>query len=370
MAGLVMPKFGNIKSDKLSTQSSPSLNIVYPSIPESPVVLNIVKPPSNIIHSSTLNVVDPLSLVLPNLAKSDTSKSIDQLIPREPIIQTKLPNYALTTNCILPSRPATSRPIKHLTPDIPLRPSTSRPCRSSLLVLPSCSKSSEIFEEEDEDDDDNISDGRNPWIPISEERSDYIRITGLTPLGNIISVPTSNQRIENRKLDVLLNDNNDVEPDPILKATILLDCTKSTDRDYHYVSNKMKRITQNIINLQKQYTNKLLSCPSVKGKVTSTKFKQYLSIYENNQVFYQDKLDDKTMTLDNIKIALTNLEHWFMAIIEPKPPRDEIDMWREREKSKITTKRSPYCDPELYEYITPASDELINYISEQHIKYL
>jgi len=218
----------------------------------------------------------------------------------------------------------------------------------------------------------------NPWIVINMEKKREIKITAITPIGTIAMVPTTDIRPEtprrnlpvtpnrNLKLKVIDDETGDVKIDALLKATIYLDLTKPEDKDYNYVANKMRSITNNTISLQKQYSNELQELPKIYGKVTHKTFEKALSVYENNQVFYQDKIDDKTLDINVIKERLTELEHWFMCVIEPVPTmknEEEIKEWKEREKFKINRGISSYCDPELYTYITPAGDEIKAFIS-------
>lgn len=73
------------------------------------------------------------------------------------------------------------------------------------------------------------------------------------------------------------------------------------------------------------------------GKVSDQAFEEALSVYENNQVFYQDTIDDKSLDIPTIKQRLTELEHWFMCIIEPFHGGDteEKEAWQQRERFKI-----------------------------------
>lgn len=215
----------------------------------------------------------------------------------------------------------------------------------------------------------------NPWLYFNPDASSEIKIVGQTPIGTIAAVPTSSNRPTTPKrlirpkqyMTLRIVDQNgfDINNDPILDATIYLDCTRTEDQKYDHVSNKMKSITHNILSLQKQYTNQLKPLINISGVVSIENFEIALAIYENNQVFYQDCLDNSSLNIDDIKIQLTNLEHWFMAIIEPKPKLIiEIDEWRKRELFKLTNGYSSYCDPLLLSYISPPSNELKQFIAK------
>src|SRR5690606_8472358 len=116
----------------------------------------------------------------------------------------------------------------------------------------------------------------------------------------------------------------------------------------------MRSISEGTMNLQKQYVNYLRDIPVIRGTVSQDKFDDLLSIYENNQVYYQDKIEDKTMSHEEIAVKLTELEHWFLTITEPRPKDPEdIPSWKERNIFKQEKRISMYCDPELHSYITP-----------------
>jgi hypothetical protein len=112
----------------------------------------------------------------------------------------------------------------------------------------------------------------------------------------------------------------------------------------------MRAIAANTMTLQKQYCTVLRPLINVGGKVSVTVFEEALSIYENNQVYYQDRIDDHSISIDAIKAGLTELERWFANIPEPKPV-DDVEAWREREIQRQTKGLTAYCDPELHKYI-------------------
>lgn len=215
--------------------------------------------------------------------------------------------------------------------------------------------------------------GENPWLPPKVEGDTDIKITAITPIGTIAMVPTCDKRppptprrppptpTRHLTLRVIDKTTGNTYIDPILTTTIYLDCTKPEDQDYNHVAQRMRTIANTIatnnMTLEKQYFTVLRPLINVSGRVTAAVFEEALSIYENNQVYYQDRIDDKTLTMDAIKTELTALEHWFAHIIEPKAI-DDVEAWRERELIKITKGHTAYCDPELYQYIQPLSDTI------------
>lgn len=246
----------------------------------------------------------------------------------------------------------------------------------------------------------------DPWLPIKVEGFNDVKIASITPIGTISLVPTCNNRPQNnRKIpmspniiksfkqsnnNILINCNkinlNVIEPnynikpltlnilnkdnngnkitDPLLTTAIYLD--RTDDRGYKYVADHMKKLSENTLQASMKYSTQLKGLLNVKGKVTDTIFEQALSIYENNQVFYQDRIDDGLIPLEQIKYDLTNLEIWFCQIIEPIS-KDDINSWKERESMKLLKGISSYCDPELYKYITPLSFEIKNIIKSYNI---
>jgi len=231
--------------------------------------------------------------------------------------------------------------------------------------------------------------GENPWYITPAENSGEIKIAAITPIGTIAMVPTIDKRPPTPRLVKLSSDyhtnttrlpptpgkhltlmvvdevTGQIKEDPLFTATIYLDCTKPEDRDYNYVALKMRSITQNTISLQKQYINELRPLVDASGCVSHSAFDRLLSIYENNQVYYQDRIDDNGLDIPTIKARLTELEHWFMCIIEPKS-EDDVASWQIREKSKLTKGVSPYCDTELYPYIGHVPINVQEFIARIH----
>lgn len=226
-----------------------------------------------------------------------------------------------------------------------------------------------------------LAPGENPWLPPKVDGSSDIKIAAITPIGTIAMVPTCDKRAPvtprrlpptpNRHLTLRVVDENTGETkiDPLLTTTIYLDCTRPEDQDYNHVAQHMRDITVTTTTLQKQYSNTLRLLTNVTGRVSQRIFDDALSIYENNQVYYQDLIDDKTVDIQVIRDGLTTLEHWFASIIEPKAT-DDLAAWRERESLKLTKGITAYCDPELYQYIQPLPDNIRLQIRQYHIGLL
>ena len=86
----------------------------------------------------------------------------------------------------------------------------------------------------------------------------------------------------------------------------------------------------------------------LKGMVNLTQFNQALAVYENNQVYYQECIDDGSITTAAITEGLVALERWFAAIIEPDACDNGADHRTFLQKKGVTA----HCDPELYPYLT------------------
>lgn len=144
-----------------------------------------------------------------------------------------------------------------------------------------------------------------------EKKSDTfdIIVTGKTPIGTIVKVPTS--------------------------------------------KTKIKHLT------------KFEELPDIRGIVSKEIFETMLEIYENNQGYYQDKLEEGNVHISIIKQGLTKLEHWFAMILEPVDPED-IDDWLGRESHKIEKRITIFCDEHLAKYCDPIPDKIVKFIRESH----
>lgn len=280
--------------------------------------------PRLVIHNS------PAAIPLPQTVKSVTpSYNVEVLTPTTTPQPSPIP-------IPMPTTP------RMLTSDL-LAPGSTTP-----LVLPKIGKTPRSTSIE--------PDEINPWIHIPQVGSDDINIAGATPLGTIARVPTSDikppstpRMLPSRAPEPLAP----LEPDPIINASIYLNLTQ--DESYDYVANRMRELTAAATDLRKQYQNELQPLPSVShhgcDPVSSDEFEEYLSIYENNQVYYQDRIDDGSLTSSEISRCLTALEQWFTSIREPS---DNLDPqgYAQRQQNLADTGISAYCDPELYRYIT------------------
>lgn len=114
-----------------------------------------------------------------------------------------------------------------------------------------------------------------------------------------------------------------------------------------------------------KHLTKFEQLPDVKGVVSREIFEKMLEIYENNQVFYQDKLEEGILHISIVKQGLTKLEHWFAMILEPVDSED-VDDWLARESYKIEKRVTIFCDEHLAKYCDPIPDKIIRFIKESH----
>ena len=79
-------------------------------------------------------------------------------------------------------------------------------------------------------------------------------------------------------------------------------------------------------------------------------FDDALLIYENNQTFYLEQIEDNA-NLETVLKNIAILEQWFNMIKEPKPILEEdVEEWKERCEWKIKHGYSKYFNIELLTY--------------------
>lgn len=297
-------------------------------------------------------------LTLPNIAKRN-------LAARTPLIMPKIAmkNGTVSTNVVFPLK---------------------SPCKT-------LQKNAKDAKDAKDGKDGKATTDDDPWIYKKDNKNDDVKMTSITPLGKISEVPTGSKHKNKNKILMTPsrsairqiqkgNYNNmrekekekgserdiDESFDALLKATVYIDLDKDYEK-YDFMAQKMRSIASGTLNLQKHFRNELKELVQISGYVNEECFEKVLEIYENNQVFYQEKLEDGEMSVDMAKEKLTELERWFVCIIEPKPKSNsEVPDWILREEYKLNTGYSSYCDKELYCYITPISDHVKNYVRRCH----
>jgi hypothetical protein len=227
-----------------------------------------------------------------------------------------------------------------------------------------------------------------PWLNLNKTGPKIVpQIIGLLPNGEYRKVPTEKRAIRRKdekkeflhKLKPAQSDGLDSDKKDILNMSIFLDLTADNGGTSNDVKNKMINITQEIKSVQKNLKNKFKNCPEVEGIVTQEVFDQCRDIYENNQVYYQQKFEDNKITKEVFSEKVSILEEWFICIIEPKPLNpltplrgssevyeQEVEDWLEREHDKLKNLYSSYCDPDIHEYLIKPSKEFHDYILQCH----
>jgi len=84
-----------------------------------------------------------------------------------------------------------------------------------------------------------------------------------------------------------------------------------------------------------------------KGHVDQQQFNEALAVYESNQVYYQECIDNQSLTTEEITVGLVELERWFAAIMEPLSNDNAVDHRKFLQDKGVTA----HCDPELYPYL-------------------
>ena len=213
---------------------------------------------------------------------------------------------------------------------------------------------------------------KDPWIYNSTQNEKHSKIIGIDENGNLCKIPTVDYELKQTNRSII--EETDGSDDYILIGDIFLDQKNSKGRDYNYVSQNMRDIALRTNDLRSLYANKFKPFDkNIKGEVSLEKYEDLLEIYENNQVYYQDCIENGSLTYDQLCTCLTELEYWFICIIEPYDYSDyDVDEhaeWKTREQFKVNKGYSGYCDPELYFYIQqPLLQETINFINNKHKK--
>ena len=214
------------------------------------------------------------------------------------------------------------------------------------------------------------SNKKDPWIYNPTVSEKFTKIIGIDKYGDMCIIPTVDYQLPPSVR--YISEENDESDDYILIGDIFLDQKNSKGRDYNFVSQNMRNISIQTNNLRLLYANKFKPFnKNIKGKVTLKEYDELLEIYENNQVYYQDCIQNETLTYDQLCVDLTELEYWFICIIEPYDYEDydldDYSDWKTREQFKYNKGYSGYCDPDLYFYIKqPLPQEIINYIKNSH----
>jgi len=146
----------------------------------------------------------------------------------------------------------------------------------------------------------------------------------------------------------------------------LVEIVKSLEMSCHreYKPPKLENvepvITSQPNNLRLSIINKKMK-GWLKGTAVHKKYTDQLEKYENNQFYWYNKYKNGNITKEKLIKNLTELEKWFVCVIEPPPKKYKkdpiqvymisLEQWLEREKTKYKNTRSYYCDDEVLSYI-------------------
>lgn len=121
---------------------------------------------------------------------------------------------------------------------------------------------------------------------------------------------------------------------------------------------KNSNISTELLRLSKKYTYYMRN-----RKLTSAEFRECLEVYWNNQDFYVQYEDSK---------SLTELEIWFLHVIEPTKNLkliSHIEDWLERENKKNTL-RTHYCSKEARKLIRMKRNNVVQALVDLRLSRL
>lgn len=98
----------------------------------------------------------------------------------------------------------------------------------------------------------------------------------------------------------------------------------------------------------------------IKSKKAQETFDLQLEKYQHNQYFYLQRLEKGKVSEKQTRRDLTDLEMWFVQIIEPPPKKTRkktsnygkyLEGWLKRERVKYQFSHSYYCDEEALKHL-------------------
>lgn len=287
--------------------------------------------------------------------------------------QHKIPRTPNIISCKLPVSPYNRSP-KFKSPNVPKTPNNklaSSPYHKN-LQSPKTQRSPYIIKSPymSQGQQSPYFNKKDPWVYNPTINEKFTKVIGIDEYGNLCKIPTVDYQLPQTNRCTI--EEHDESNDYILIGDIFLDQKNSKGRDYNYVAQNMRSIALQTNNLRSLYANKFRPFDNnIKGKVSLENYEELLEIYENNQVYYQDCIENSSLTYDQLCTCLTELEYWFICITEPYNYNDyDVDdytEWKTREQFKLNKGYSGYCDPDLYFYIKqPLPQETINFIKYTH----
>lgn len=185
----------------------------------------------------------------------------------------------------------------------------------------------------------------DPWV-IKPVKTPSFVLTGVNPIGTVHTVPTTVRKICTTRLRA-------TAPEPVYDDNVAIPVPIQW---YQPPDEKVAAHMRELCQAQKNTTKQENTLRPLLSRIT---FAQALEIYENNQVYYQDRLEQTSVTAQAEVIQqLNELEHWFIVLMEPNTTQEQL-------RQKLIRGHSEYCALPLRSYIAPLPAPVINVIQKQ-----
>lgn len=145
---------------------------------------------------------------------------------------------------------------------------------------------------------------------------------------------------------------------PTLKPCQAVELTQFPERAALAIDHE-KELNQNEIK------SKFFPLLSVRGPVTREVFQQCYNIYENNQCHFLEGYENSIYSEVQLNTYLSQLEEWFICIIEPNDEGEDMDWYQREIVSKYTCFCSSYCLADLRKFVSVRA-EVFSYLRYLH----
>jgi hypothetical protein len=182
-----------------------------------------------------------------------------------------------------------------------------------------------------------VQDYTRQWIPDNKN---------VEPMRGVLNVGTILQQQQN------VTNGYQAVPLPYL-STVVMDYDDISiplgyrDEERKQVATHMRSLAEITSHFGKRHRTKYLGLPDAPLIATVEQFNEYLLIYENNQVYYQEQLEEPQADQVILGAGLVALERWFAAIQEPEDIEGALEHRQFLAKRGVTA----HCDPELYPFL-------------------
>lgn len=184
----------------------------------------------------------------------------------------------------------------------------------------------------------------DPWVVKPIKNPSFV-LTGVNPIGTVHTVPTTVRKICTTRLRA-------TAPEPVYDDNVAI---PAPIQWYQAPDDKVAAHMRELCQVQKNTTKQENILRPLMSRIT---FAQALEIYENNQVYYQDRLERGDMPQAEIIQQLNELEQWFIVLMEPNTTTEQL-------RQKLIRGYSEYCALPLRSYITPLPAAIVNIIQKQ-----